>query len=188
MEQCNPQFERTLAYHCAPAMAGIKSADLISWDGRAQDFPALVEAYDRVLAGRGIRLRLLCTCKRRCLVLVYRPECLTRQLSLPGVRRMLGEEGYPTEGGLESQLDELRARLSGGAFPHEVGLFLGYPPEDVEGFCRHQGRNFKLCGCWKVYSNVEHAKQRFHRYHCCRKALCRRVEAGTPLARLFRAA
>lgn len=184
MEWTDRQFERTLAYHCAPAMAGIKSADLISWQGDGARLPQLVQQYDRALSGRGIRLRRLWGC----LVLVYRPRRLEEQLACPKVRALLKRADYPVEGTLEQQLDHLSRRLSGGEFPHEVGLFLGYPAEDVVGFCRHGGKNFKLCGCWKVYSDVERAAQCFHRYHCCRAALCRRLEEGMSLKQLFRAA
>ena len=36
-------------------------------------------------------------------------------------------------------------------FPHEIGVFLGYPLEDVVGFIRHRGKCFTCCGCWKSY-------------------------------------
>ena len=38
-------------------------------------------------------------------------------------------------------------------FPHEVGLFLGYPLDDVTGFIEQKGKNYKCCGIWKVYGN-----------------------------------
>ena len=66
-----------------------------------------------------------------------------------------------------------------------MGLFLGYPPEDVEGFCRHGGRNDKLSGPWKVYGRVEEARARFRAFHRCRDALYRHVEEGRTLAQLF---
>ena len=85
--------------------------------------------------------------------------------------------------------DMLSGRLGqGGPFPHEVGLFLGYPPEDVEGFCRNGGRNYKLSGPWKVYGRVEEAKVRFETFRRCRDALYRHVEEGRTLAQLFPAA
>ena len=40
-----------------------------------------------------------------------------------------------------------------GEFPHEVGLFLSYPPEDVKGFIAHRANDFKCAGLWKVYGN-----------------------------------
>ena len=98
---------------------------------------------------------------------------------------MLTREGYPVDGGLEAMLSALRRRLEGADFPHEIGLFLGYPPVDVEGFRRNGGRNCKLCGPWKVYGPVEEARQRFRTFHRCRAALCRRVASGMTLAQLF---
>ncbi|MFQ9474101.1 MAG: DUF3793 family protein [Oscillospiraceae bacterium] len=50
------------------------------------------------------------------------------------------------------------------------------------------GGTHKLCGCWKVYSDVEGARQCFRRYDRCRAALCRRVRAGGSLPQMFRAA
>ena len=49
---------------------------------------------------------------------------------------MLRKEGYPVSDGVEAMLTHLGARLAGAEFPHEVGLFLGYPAADVEGFRR----------------------------------------------------
>ena len=92
-------------------------------------------------------------------------------------------------GGLEAMLDHLASRMAGsGGFPHEVGLFLGYPAEDVEGFRRHGGQGYKYSGLWKVYSDVERAQRCFRQYGCCRRALCRRLEAGCRLVQLFRTA
>ena len=156
------RFELTLAFHCAPALAGIKP---------------------------GISLRPLCRCRSRCLVLVYRRDRLERQLEQEEVARLLERDGYPLAGGLEAMLDHLASRMAGsGGFPHEVGLFLGYPAEDVEGFRRHGGQGYKYSGLWKVYSDVERAQRCFRQYGCCRRALCRRLEAGCRLVQLFRTA
>ena len=154
------QLEYNLAYHGAPALAGIKAADLIAWGTPEQCRGEGFCRYQQELARRGICLTVLRAEGPRCLLLVYRREQL-----------------------------ELRAqRLAGGEFPHEVGLFLGYPPEDVAAFCRHRGRDFKVCGCWKVYCDVEGALRCFRRYRRCREALCRRLEEGKALTQLFRAA
>ena len=63
-------------------------------------------------------------------------------------------------------------------FPHEIGIFLGYPLEDVDGFITHQGENCKLCGCWKVYGNVEQARRTFANYEKCRVFLCAKLSKG----------
>ena len=67
-------------------------------------------------------------------------------------------------------------------FPHEIGLFLGYPPEDVAGFIRHQGSHYKLCGKWKVYGDVERAKALFCEYDRCSECLQRHLNSGGRLS------
>ena len=54
-----------------------------------------------------------------------------------------------------------------GEFPHEVGLFLSYPPEDVKGFIENRAANAKCTGVWKVYGDEEQARQTFARYRAC---------------------
>jgi hypothetical protein len=52
-----------------------------------------------------------------------------------------------------------------------VGLFLGYPLDDVLGFIRHEGHGYKLCGVWKVYGDPERAKKQFRQYELCRECM-----------------
>lgn len=181
------KFEQTLAFHCAPAMAGIKSADLISWPGDPEVTCAMIENFAAQMEHTGICFRVLCFCRGRSLILVYRRDRLEERLAQDEVRSLLKRDGYPVEQGMEAMLDCLANRMLECAdFPHEVGLFLGYPVEDVEGFRKNDGRGFKFCGLWKVYSDEERARECFRRYSCCRQALCRRVQGGCPLNRVFR--
>ena len=48
--------------------------------------------------------------------------------------------------------------------PHEVGVFLGYPLNDVKDFIKYKGNNFKICGCWKVYNDVELCSNKFETF------------------------
>ena len=183
------RFEQTLAFHGAPSMAGIKPADLFSWAGAPEDTAALIDCFAREMARTGIQVRRLCFCRGRSLILVYRPNRLQEHLEQEEIYTLLRRDGYPVEGGLEAMLDHLARRiLESSGFPHEVGLFLGYPVEDVVGFQEHDGRDFKFSGLWKVYSDVERAQECFRRYSCCRQGLCRRLESGCPLNKIFRVA
>ena len=80
---------------------------------------------------------------------------------------------------LEEALETLKKRLSeSGEFPHEIGLFLGYPPEDVEGFIENRGKNCKCVGCWKVYGDPEQAVRQFARFKKCREVYLRLYRDG----------
>ncbi len=180
------RFEKVLAFHCGPSLAGIKTANLAAFSTEEYpDFLDLLQEYAAVFQKKGVRLTLLRQSPRY-LLLVYRESLLRERLDHPPVQELLVREGYPLGEPLEAILAHLQARMAKGKdFPHEIGLFLGYPVEDVEGFRLHKGENYKFCGYWKVYSNVEQARHRFARYDKCRDALCRRIAQGQSIARVF---
>lgn len=175
-------LDSLLAEHCAPVLLGCKPANLVSvCRRRVPALPGLLAGCRRWLEPRGVRLRLLCTCRERWLLLVYRPAMLARALRRPGAADLLRRAGCP-EGGVEPRLDWLAGRLAGGgAFPHVIGLFLGYPAGDVIGFCRSGGRDCRLCGYWKVYTDVDRARRRFTLYDDCRARLCGALAGGDTL-------
>lgn len=179
------RLERTLAFHCAPSLSGIKPADLITWDLPEDRGEELLARYTALLARRGILLRVLRRQGRKCLLLIYRPELLDDWLARRQVSAMLAGEGYPVDAGREAMLDALAQRLTAREFPHEIGLFLGYPPADVDGFRRNKGNNWKLCGLWKVYDQVEEAARQFQAFDRCRAALCAQLAQGKTLAQLL---
>ena len=67
----------------------------------------------------------------------------------------------------------------------EVGLFLGYPPEDVAGFIEHRGQSFSYSGYWKVYTNEEATRKLFDRYTRCTREFCNKLELGMNFSELL---
>lgn len=174
-----------LIRHAAPTLAGLKTGSLFPCF--APHRAALLETlrrYNQLLRPRGLRLLPLRLGEERALLYLFRPAQLARDLSAPAAREILIQAGYPGAS-FRRCLGELKRRLAAeGAFPHEVGLFLGYPPEDVRGFIRHRGRSCKLSGCWKVYGNETAARQCFAVYRSCTESYCRRWARGEDLTGL----
>ena len=69
-------------------------------------------------------------------------------------------------------------------FPHEMGLLLGYPVEDVEGFIENKGHNYLYSGYWKVYGHVEEKKALFNRYEEARKILIQLLASGRSVSEM----
>lgn len=186
----HPTFESALVYYCAPTLAGIKPASMMACEkSEYPDIYVLTEEYAAALAPQGLRFAIMCRCTRSSLVLVYREDLLQRRLEEPEAVALLQAAGYPPGALLSVMLEHLKQRISQNAdFPHEIGVFLGYPLEDVRGFQEYQGQNYKLSGYWKVYSDVEHAKVCFARYDACREHLSRRMAQGLSITQLLYAA
>ena len=182
-------FDLLLAEHGAPVLAGIKTANLITCR-RAwyPDLPELLKTYQAVFHDRGVRFRILCACDYRFLLLIYRPERLLNDLASQEARTLLMQNGYPMEEGLDALLEHLSERImTNREFPHEIGLFLGYPVEDVRGFIEQRGRDCKLSGYWKVYGDAQAARRLFHQFDRCRDTARGYIERGMTILELFAA-
>ena len=82
-------------------------------------------------------------------------------------RDILLSKGYSCES-VESDIVHLiRQICSQNTFPHEIGLFLGYPPVDVKGFMEDTRKGVKCVGYWKVYGDKEKAEKTFSSYKKC---------------------
>lgn len=170
---------------CAPTLAGLKTGSMFSfpYPDRA-GMIADVRSLNRTLASRGICVLPLRYRAGKALLYVFRPGELRRDLKEKAARDILRKAGY-AEDKLGPCLNRLRERLNSGEdFPHEIGLFLSYPPEDVRGFIENGPKGCKLTGYWKVYGDEKAARKTFEKYRKCTESYQRSLDAGIPLARL----
>jgi len=117
------------------------------------------------LQGTSISLMILSTFRKRHLVLVYRASELEKYLRKLDIADFLARFGYRRDDFI-SNLIRLHHRMNGfynkvKDFPHEVGIFLGYPICDIKGFLENKGEKYLLSGYWKIYDNLEETKKRF---------------------------
>ena len=174
----------TLIRCCAPTMARLKTGNMFScaFSGRKQMTEELRKLNQR-LCRKGLRILPLRWREGKALLYLYRPKLLERDLHDPLSRQLLSECGYACED-VNACLARLISRLrTEEDFPHEVGLFLGYPPADVDGFM-HRKEECKLCGLWKVYDDVQGATRQFARCKHCTEVYLDCLSRGFSLEKL----
>ena len=184
-------FESVLVEQCAPTLVGLKPASLFRYQpGPSDEGRVPLARWKGALAARGIRVRVLKACPRTgaWMIYLYREVWITRILCQPEIQDFLRRQGYRPEEGCQAMLTRLSRRLClEEDYPHEIGVFLGYPLEDVEGFIRHRGRDFTCCGYWKVDGDAAAAQRRFGCYRRCTRICLERLRRGTALTKLIAA-
>ena len=165
-------FIRGMLYcFCAPTIKGIKAASLINFRRKkGENIRSLwIEHADEWLSPFGLEWILLGeNSDDSALVLVYRRELLAKALGCDKACCILRAKGYPLHD-VDACLECLRGKFCSG-FPHEIGLFLDYPPDDVKGFIEDRcAENLACPGYWKVYGNPDEARKIFSEY---KKAEC----------------
>lgn len=170
------ELKNQLALQCAPLLTGIKPSNLLTLRNHsAKEVEALFQGTD-------ITVQVLCRAKQQTVLILFKEKELLAYLGRPEVRNAMRTFGYRT-----LYLTDIFKNLctlyenymtEGGSFPHELGLLLGYPVEDVLGFVENRGQNYLYSGYWKVYGNVAEAKATFARYLEAKEQMIRMVSAG----------
>ena len=173
--------EELIVRHCAPTLANLKTGSLFVCPitDRPSFFSSL-RSLNELLVPKGLRALPLRIREYSALIYLYRPSRLKKDLEDPAAIKILQDHGYSCYGKCLPKLIE-RVRASE-EFPHEIGLFLGYPPEDVQGFLDH--RPCKCSGCWKVYGDENRAKKTFDLYKKCERVYCQQLARGIDIKRL----
>lgn len=185
------RFENLLIEHCAPTLAGLKTANLFCYEADKEEVQRNIEFWNKTLLSLGVKIKIIKNCNLRnsSLIYVFREKSLMEDLKSPGVVDYLKSAGYSEPLKIENLLAQLSFRLKDCvSFPHEIGIFLGYPLHDVMGFIHHQGRNFCCSGFWKVYQNPEQAQRRFSQYKKCTDVYRKMYQKGSSIVKLTVAA
>lgn len=172
--------------YCSPTLAHLKVANLFSYPFVSiETLIKEITWIKETLCQFEISVELLKVGRKRALIYVYRQEALEQVLSQQEVAQYLLSIGYRWNGS-EDCLLILKERLNHQEeFPHEIGLFLGYPFEDVMGFIIYQGKDYAYKGYWKVYTHVETKKVLFEKYLECKQLYLCEYKRGVPIERLL---
>ena len=171
--------------HGSPKLAGLKTGNLFNcpYSGKKELLDTL-RSLNRRLVPKGVRIIPLRLSEERVLLYIYRPSKLKQDFAVKETSDLLEEYGYSVED-LGKCIAQLSRRLNEAEeFPHEIGLFLGYPSEDVKGFIENRAEGYKCIGCWKVYGNEQDAKKQFERYRKCTSVYCTQWANGKSIEQL----
>lgn len=171
------QVEMLLALHCAPLLHGLKVSNLVKLT-RNQSV-----ALCHNIKTSGLSIWFLDCEKDENQVLLYRKtemEYMLRQIRVQEVLHLFGYKEFHVIPVLVHLSEEMRRYKAGEReFPHELGVLLGYPIEDVLGFMENRGENYAYCGYWKVYGNIQQAKEQFAAYNKVREMAVLQVINGS---------
>ena len=163
-------LEDYLINHCSPTLAGCKIGSLFTYrNNERKEINTYLIEWNKKLYGLGIFITVLRKRKNSSLIYVYNKFNLEKLLKEEEVFSYLFSLGYLNDN-VDEVLLHLKKKLSDNknVFPHEIGIFLGYPLCDVIGFIENKGKSYKNCGKWKVYGCKRESQILFDKYDYCK--------------------
>ena len=181
--------DQSIIEQCAPTLAGLKTGSLFSVKREPdENITEEIRKLNGLLREKGLRAIPVRNDEKRTLIYLYRPKLLEQDLKNPEAEKILAGRGYTCSNANICLLQLIRHLSAKGDFPHEIGLFLGYPAEDVKGFISHPNEGVKCVGCWKVYTDKERAERIFCQYKRCTEIYKQQYQNGKPFSQLIVAA
>ncbi len=154
-------FLYTVAYGTAPTQKGMKPSSLMSFSTKGRNLYQLWGKYrDEINTALGLDFFVLKETANHRLILFYNSELLKRHIEGKACKEFLKLMGYEDSMSIDQSLHALKLRFER-VCPHEIGVFLGIPVEDVMGFIKYKGDESLFCSYWKVYHNPEGARALF---------------------------
>ncbi len=163
-------FDKMMIHYCAPTLCGIKSGNMFFI--KNEDYSeSCFNEWKETFFTHGIMAFAIKISETTTGILTCNVCWIRKILDNAMVSAYLREKGYNSSSVVDFvEIFSNRIKTQNG-FPHEIGVILGYPIEDVIEFENHQGKDCKYCGYWKSYSNIEKAKTCKCRYKHC-SCLC----------------
>ena len=158
-------MENFLVYKTSWVIAGVKPAVTIGFKKKDEKIYENWNLYGKNFIG-DINLKYIELRQNddSIILMIYDEEVLKRDLNRKDVIDFLVDIGYPEEVEINQYVKTLKDRYEKYHCPHELGLFLGIPFEDVKDFMECTTKKCLLCGYWKVYNNSDEAKMIFSQY------------------------
>lgn len=156
-------FETLFSYNIALISARLKPAitlNIVKYGNRAiyDMWRSYGSEYLNKLSLNQINLR---ESEKFLVVLIYDEELLFKYIYKKENVNFLEYVGYPKAFTISGALEGLKRRYEKYNCPHELGIFLGYPVDDVKDFMECSEKKCLSCGYWKVYNGQEKAEAIF---------------------------
>lgn len=171
-----------LVYHAAATISRLKPASLLqlsNQDNRlCHNTP---EIFDKISNCLQIDITVMRSNNLGSLIMVYHKDMLDKLLDNEESQRFLKDFSYSKCLDSDDIIKQLKEKFKSKKFPHEIGLLLGYPINDIKGFIENKGCAEKTLGYWKVYDDVDYAEKTFRKFRQCQIRAVRMFTRGTDI-------
>lgn len=160
----NAYIKAVLIYNISPVLEGIKPASIITFSRSGRNLKRLWKLYGKsLIKNNEIKYLELYEGCSSISIMFYNCKLLERLMGQGEIRDFYKELGYRFQADVEFLLAQMKFKYQKEC-PHEIGVLLGIPLEDVKSFMDERNQECLAAGYWKVYNNLEEALNIFKTY------------------------
>ena len=158
-------IEKFLIFNGSLVIAGAKpSATITLKKNKDNIYDKWIKYGEQFLKSIGLEYIDLRETESALIILVYNDNKLREVLHNDTNREFLNKMGYIESDDCKEYLAHLNMRYQQYKCPHELGIFLGFPIDDVIDFMECTSKKCLACGYWLVYNDLDKSNEIFKKY------------------------
>lgn len=161
----NSSYIKRILEMIGPVILGSKPCEIVNVSGNHNEKEnKLSEIISFFSDCSKIKYRIVTTNNGGKRVLFINESSMKKVLSNKRCINFLKFLGYKSSENINDYMDELVCRLESNNFPHEIGVFLGYPLKDVLGFMGYGKKELvEICN-WRIYGDKEVSQKIYNKF------------------------
>ncbi|MCG8482738.1 MAG: DUF3793 family protein [Clostridia bacterium] len=155
-----------LIFYSSQTIDGIKPATVISLAKTGKnEYRTFQEYKEKIEVDLDIKTFVLKERESSATIIIYNEDSLKDSLFENNNKAFLKRFGYTKCVTLKDYLNVLKTRFNlSNLCPHEIGIFLGYPLNEIKTYINCPNKECIFYGYWKVYHDIDLAKVIFRKY------------------------
>lgn len=175
-------IKKFLLYNSSLVIAGVKPSATVTINKKLEKvYESWIEDGIDFLESINLSFINLREDDNASILLIYNDDTLKKHIFKSENMDFLIKLGYERNSDISYYVENLRERYEKFKCPHELGIFLGIPINDVKSFMECSYKKCLGCGYWKVYSNYEKALEIFSIYDDVREKTMDKIVEGEPI-------
>lgn len=175
-------IKKFLLYNSSLVIAGVKPSATVTINKKLEKvYESWIEDGIDFLESINLSFINLREDDNASILLIYNDDTLKKHIFKSENMDFLIKLGYERNNDISYYVENLRERYEKFKCPHELGIFLGIPINDVKSFMECSYKKCLGCGYWKVYSNYEKALEIFSIYDDVREKTMDKIVEGEPI-------
>lgn len=152
----NSSYIKRILEMIGPVILGSKPSEIVNIPGTIEEKRVKLFQIQSFFSNCSkITYRIITTHDGGKRVLFINELSMNRVLSNKRCINFLKFVGYSSDYNFDGYINELVSRLESEEFPHEIGVFLGYPLKDVLGFMGYGKKELVEIRNWKIYGDKQ---------------------------------
>ena len=179
-------IEKFLLFNSSLVIANIKPSVTVNIKkNQGENYKNWLEYGEDFLVKVNLNYIILRENDNAIILLIYKDELLKNHIFKEKNRKFLNQIGYADINNIKYYIELLKIRYQIYKCPHELGVFLGIPVEDVIDFMDCNEKKCLGCGYWKIYNNYDEAIEIFKKYDEVKFKTASDLIKGVPIDKII---